>query len=104
MPEPQLSDNMHPIPDNQIEVNQPALTEGKVEVMTKGGWMNPPPRKLKVVCESIIYFCAGLITTVSATDIFSGGQAKIISFVLGVVMLAAGAIQKGIGVVPDGKY
>lgn len=38
---------------------------------------------------------------ISATDIFDGGQAKLINFSLGVLVLLLGGIDIAIGVEPD---
>lgn len=88
------------MPDQKIpegvEVDKPVIQEGKVVIKFDG----PPPRKLRMVCEAIIYFCAGMGGVVGATDLFTGYQAKIIAVVLSSVILACGAILKAIGVEP----
>jgi hypothetical protein len=68
--------------------------------MTAAGFNNPPPAKLKRILAALKYFCVSLITMVSATDLFSGGQAKIINFSLGVFILFMGAIELATGVKP----
>lgn len=87
--------------DNKpIEVETPITAPGKVQFMNAAGFNNPPPAKLKRVLAALKYFCVSLITMVSATDLFSGGQAKIISFILGVCILFMGAIELATGVKP----
>lgn len=86
--------------DNQIQVDQPTITPGKVQFMTAAGFQNPPPLLLKRVLAALKYFAVSLITLVSATDIFSGRQSKIINFALGVAILFMGAIELGTGVKP----
>jgi hypothetical protein len=87
-------------PDKQIpagiEVDKPVIKQGTV------GWhpAGPTPKKLKDITDAIIYFCAGLGGIVGATDLFSGYQAKIMGLTLSCVILACGAVQKGIGVKP----
>lgn len=83
-----------------VEVDQPVQTSGKVQFMTAAGFSNPPPVKLKRVLAALKYFSVSLITLVSATDLFSGRQSKIINFVLGLTILAMGAIELATGVKP----
>ena len=84
------------IPPNSIEVDKTVMRKGTV------GWHPslPPPKKLKDITDAIIYFCAGLGGIVGATDLFSGYQSKVIGLCLSCVILACGAVQKGIGVKP----
>lgn len=86
--------------NKQIEVETPVNTPGKVEFMTASGFNNPPPAKLKRVLAALKYFTVSLITLVSATDLFSGRQSKIINFALGLSILAMGAIELATGVKP----
>lgn len=80
------------------EVEVPVTKESTVSFMTPSGFSNPAPLKLKRVLTALRYFCVGLITAVSGTDLFTGYQSKIISFCLGVVILSLGAIELGTGV------
>lgn len=89
-----------PEENKPIEVEQPITAPGKVQFMTAAGFNNPPPAKLKRVLAALKYFSVSLITMVSATDLFSGGQAKIINFILGVAILSMGAIELATGVKP----
>lgn len=86
--------------DKPIEVPTTEVKTGKVSFMTKSGFSNPPPVLLKRICAALKYFCVSLITAVGATDIFSGGQAKIICFSLGVFVLLIGGIEFATGVKP----
>jgi len=86
--------------EKQIEVETPEVKPGKVEFMTASGFNNPPPVKLKRALAALKYFSVSLITMVSATDLFSGSQAKIICFCLGVFILALGGIELATGVKP----
>jgi hypothetical protein len=83
-----------------IEITVPEVKKGTIEFMNKAAFINPTPEKLKRFFEGIRYFCAGLIASVGATDLFTGRQPKIIAFILGVVILATGAAEKAIGVKP----
>lgn len=85
-----------PMPEG-IQVDKTVVQPGKV------GWhpSMPPPKKLKDMTDAIIYFCAGAGGIVGATDLFTGYQAKVIALVLSCIILACGALQKGIGVKPD---
>lgn len=83
-----------PVPPGTVEVDKHVMREGKVVFKLSG----PPPRKVKMVCDAIIYFCAGLGGIVGATDIFTGYQAKVIGLTLSCVILLCGAIQKALGV------
>jgi hypothetical protein len=82
----------------QIEVQEPAVKTGTVEMFNKAGFNNPAPDKLKRVLTAMRYTFVGLITMVSGTDLFTGYQSKVISFSLGVAVLICGAIELGTGV------
>lgn len=82
----------------KIEVDQTVVKTGTVEFMNKAAFTNPAPDKLTRVLAAIKYTFVGLITMVSATDLFTGGQSKIISFVLSVGILICGAVELGTGV------
>lgn len=86
--------------DKPIEVQATEVTTGKVSFMTKSGFANPPPIMLKRICAALKYFCVSLITAVGATDIFTGGQAKVICFSLGIAILLIGGIEMATGVKP----
>lgn len=86
--------------ENKVEIEKPVDTPGKVQFMTAAGFTNPPPAKLKRVLAALKYFTVSLITLVSATDLFSGRQSKIINFALGLSILAMGAIELATGVKP----
>ena len=90
---------------DQIEVNVPVLQTGEVKFMSKSGFSNPAPDKLKRVLTAIRYTLVGVITMISGSDIFSGGQSKLISFGLGIAILICGGIELGTGVkpLPDDK-
>lgn len=79
-----------------IEVTEPVIAHGKVGFSLS----SPAPEKMKRVIKALNYFIAGLVTTVGATDLFSGRQSKIICFVLGVIVLALGALELATGVKP----
>ncbi len=88
-----------PVPEG-IEVAKPEIVKGEVNFMNKAGFNNPPPSKLKVVLEALQAFCAGLVTMVGATDLFTGNQPKVIMFILGIISMACYVILKSIGVKP----
>jgi hypothetical protein len=83
-----------------VEVSVPEVQKGSIQFMNKSGFNNPPPEKLKRILAALKYFCVSLITMVSATDLFSGGQAKVINFSLGVAILVMGGIELATGVRP----
>lgn len=62
---------------------------------------NPTPEKWKRISNAARYFFVSLITMVSATDLFSTKESKIICFVLGVLVLMSGAIDVFLGVEPQ---
>ena len=99
-----MHDEIKPIPEG-IETDTPVIKQGTVKFMSKAGFMNTAPKKLRIILTTLRYFCTGLITMIGATDLFSGKQAKIFCFILGVVILACGAIEGGTGVqsVADAK-
>jgi len=85
--------------DHPTEVDTTTLSTGKVTFF--GNVSNPTPTILARATRALRYFAVSLITMVSATDLFSGGQSKIISFSLGVFILLLGAVDIVVGVAPD---
>lgn len=83
-----------------VEVDKQIIEEGEVKFGTKTAMNNPAPARMKRIIKALSFFSTGLITAVGATDIFTGGQAKIIVFTLGVFILALGAIEFLTGVKP----
>lgn len=81
-----------------IEVAVPEIQKGTVSFMSKSAFSNPAPERMKRILGALRYFCVGLITMVSGTDLFSGRQSKIICFVLGAFILLLGAVELGTGV------
>lgn len=82
----------------EIEVAVPEVQKGTVSFMTKEAFRNPAPEKLKRVLKALNYFAVSMITMVSATDLFSGYQSKVICFILGIFILLLGAIGLATGV------
>ncbi len=82
----------------QIEVDETVTKTGTVEFMNQAAFNNPAPDKMKRALAAMKYTFVGLITMVSGTDLFSGYQAKIICFVLGVFILICGGIELSTGV------
>lgn len=85
------------------EVNVPVQQIGTIQFLNKDAVTNPAPDRLKRVLTAIRYTLVSLITAVSATDLFSGRQSKIISFCLGIGIILCGAIELSIGVKPTEK-
>lgn len=82
----------------QIEIDVPVMKTGTVQFMNKAGFNNPAPDKLKRVLAAMKYTFVAMIGLVSGSDIFSGGQAKIICFTLSVSIIVCGGIELGTGV------
>lgn len=97
MPEEQAK----PIESDEVVIDHPAIQKGDVKFMSKDGWNNPAPKKVKIVTEAIKDFVSGLIIAVGASDLFSGYQSKAICFVLGIVGLLCGVISRATGVKPS---
>lgn len=89
------------IKPDEVQVDTTTIQKGKVTFFGKPS--NPTPTILARATKALRYFSVSLITMVSATDLFSGGQAKIISFCLGVFILALGGVDIVIGVEPEKK-
>lgn len=83
-----------------VEITEPVIAQGEVKFLTKSAFSNPAPEKMKRIIKALNYFCVGLVTVVGATDLFTGKQSKIIVFVIGVFVLALGALEVAIGVKP----
>ena len=94
MPEQQIQ-------TDEVQIDTTAISKGKITVF--GNVSNPTPTILARATKALRYFSVSLITMVSATDLFSGGQAKIISFCLGVFILLLGGVDIVIGVEPTDK-
>ncbi len=88
------------IKTDEVQVETTTIQKGKVTI---GFNRNPTPTILARATKALRYFSVSLITMVSATDLFSGGQAKIISFSLGVFILLLGGVDIVIGVEPENK-
>jgi len=91
-----------PLETEPVQVDTTKISTGTIRVGVKGIG-NPTPTILARATKALRYFAVSLITMVSATDIFDGGQAKVISFCLGAFVLATGAIDILIGVEPEKK-
>lgn len=85
--------------EQPIQVDTTAPATGKVTFF--GNVKNPTPTILARATKALRYFAVSLITMVSATDLFTGAQSKIISFSLGVFILALGAVDIVVGVAPS---
>lgn len=83
------------------EIDVPTLKKGSISFMTSEGFNNPAPAKLKRVLTAVRYFLTSLIVMVTGAPIFTAHQATIISFCLGVGILATGAVEIGTGVSND---
>jgi len=90
-------------PVEGIEVSEQVMSKGKVQFMTPAAFSNPAPTKLKLALTVIKYSSTGVITMVGGSDMFSGGQAKIICFVLGVIIIVCGGFEMAFGVKPSEK-
>ncbi len=91
------------MPD-QAEVIQVDTTKSqKGTVKFFGNPKLKTPTILARVTKALRYFSVGIITMVSATDLFSGGEAKIINFGLGVFILLLGSVDMFVGVEPEVK-
>lgn len=94
-----MPEETKPIPEG-VEVAENVIKQGTTQLLTRAALANPAPVKMQRVIKALNYFIVGLMTTVGATDLFTGKQAKIICFILGVVVLALGATELAIGVKP----
>lgn len=88
------------MPTEPIQVDTTEQQRGEVKVLTKDAFHGNTPTILARVTEGIRYFSAGLVVAVGATDLLTGKQAKVVCFILGVVVLLCGAIDRAVGVVP----
>lgn len=83
-----------------VEINVPVQQPGKVNFLNKSGFNNPAPSKLKRVLSAIKYTFVSMITSVGASDLFTGKQSKIISFCLGMAVIICGFVEFATGVEP----
>lgn len=94
-----MPEETKPIPEG-VEVAENVIKSGTVSFMNKTAVSNPAPQKMKRIIKALNYFCVGLMTAVGGSDLFSGGQAKIIVFIIGVFLLALGSLEFLTGVKP----
>lgn len=87
--------------EEKVQVDTTKQVSGKIRAFNLTALLSPTPTILARVTKSVRYFAVGLITMVSGSDLFSGKQAKIINFCLGIFILALGALDLAIGVEPD---
>lgn len=83
-----------------VQVETTKVSTGTIRFGSKG-FGNPTPTLLARITKALRYFCVGLITMISGTDIFSGVQAKLICFCLGAFILLLGGIDMAVGVEPE---
>ncbi len=99
MPIPEES---KPAVDEQIiQVDETKIVKGKVTLM-KGEkwWLKSTPTILARITQALRYFCVAIIGSVSATDLFTGRQAKLINFGLSIFIYFLGAVDVMVGVEP----
>ena len=87
--------------DDQEAIVVDTTKEATGKVTYFGKVSNPTPTILARATKALRYFAVSLITMVSATDLFTGAQSKVISFSLGVFILALGAVDIVVGVAPS---
>lgn len=87
--------------EKDIEVAVPEIKKGSVQFMNKAAFNNPAPEKMVRILSALSDFCAAMVTTVGATDLFTGRQPKIICFILGAAMVAFRLMKGVIGVKPS---
>ena len=71
--------------------------KGKIVSGTKA-FNLPTPSVLANWMDGVIYFNASAITLVAGSDVFSTKASSVITFILGVLIIAAGAVKKAVGV------
>ena len=90
------------MPDQQpdiVEVQKTVEKKGKVRFnLQQIG--NPTPVLAKRICTAARYFIVSLIGLISASDLFTGGQAKLLIFCGTVLIFLIGAIEICIGLEP----
>lgn len=89
--------------DEKIQVDTTKVTAGKIRIGGKGFLSRATPSMLARVNKALRYFAVSLITMISGTDLFTGGQVKITCFCLGVFILALGGVDILIGVETEKK-
>ena len=89
--------------ENEVhEVDTTTETKGQIVTGTKA-WGLPTPSILSNWMDGVIYFSASAITLVSGSDVFTDKASSIITFLLGLSIIASGAIKKSVGVDPNKK-
>lgn len=89
-----------PTDEEKHDIDVPTSQAGTIQFLNKSAVSNPAPLMLKRVLTAIRYTLVSLITAISATDLFSGAQSKLISFCLGIGIIICGGIELGTGVKP----
>lgn len=93
-----MPEDEKPMPEG-IEVEKTVMKKGKLGFYPK----YPTSSRLRLVLETVVYSNTGLVSLVSGSDVFTGGQAKKISFILSAIGIIAGVFIKITGVKPYGK-
>ncbi len=93
-------------PDSNPDVKKVQVDTTKITKGTIKYFGNPnlqTPTILARCTKALRYFCVGLMTMVSGTDFFSGGESKKINFCLGAFILFLGGVDIMVGVEPEDK-
>lgn len=92
-----------PLPPEVHQVEATVVEKGKVTVNWNPFNSNRTPTILARTTKALRYFCVGLITITSTSNMFTASQSTIIAFWLSCLILFSGAIDVIIGIEPESK-
>lgn len=89
-----------PIPPEVHQVEATVVEKGKVTVSFNPFNSNRTPTILARTSKAMRYFCVGLITITSTSNMFTASQSTTIAFWLSCLILFSGVIDVMIGIEP----
>ena len=101
MPQEIEQDKVLPADIHQVEST--VVEKGKVTVSFNPFNSNRTPTILARTTKALRYFCVGLITITSTSNMFSAAQATTIAFWLSCLILFSGMVDIMIGIEPQTK-
>lgn len=73
-------------------------------MFNKKAWNASPPYWIMILVRTYYFSASGISALIGASDLFSGKQAKVLMFVMGIFGLLLGGFAKATGVVPNGNH
>ena len=101
MPDPIEQDK--PLPENVHQVESTVVEKGKIKANWNPFNSNRTPTILARVTKALRYFCVGIITVTSTSNMFDASQSTRIAFWISCTILVLGAVDIVVGIEPESK-